>query len=460
VNGDGSDAMTDQVTPIGRRSTGITYQQLLDTDPYPVPAVLRQESPQFLGNDDVPVSRYTSRAWHEREVGRLWKRVWQFACREEQLPNVGSYIVYDIANMSFIVVRSSEHEIKAFYNACLHRGRQLKDFSGRCTEFRCPFHGFTWALNGALASVPARWDFEHVVDEEFALPEAKVGTWGGFVFINPDPDAQPLADFLGEMPEQFARWKLEDRYLQGHVQKVIRANWKIVQEAFCESYHAPTTHPQTALYLGDVNSQIDIWDNFARVITPGGTPSPLLKWDPTEEEILRYMLDIREDEESYISLADGKTAREASAAAARERWRPVVGDMVDQWCDSEFIDNIDYTLFPNMHPWGAYNRIVYRFRPNGDNHREALMDVYLLAPFAGERPRAAATTYLGADDEWTDAPELGMLAKVFTQDSYNMPMVQKGLETTNKPGVTLANYQESKVRWLHHLLGQWVEGDD
>jgi hypothetical protein len=113
-----------------------------------------------------------------------------------------------------------------------------------------------------------------------------------------------------------------------------------------------------------------------------------------------------------------------------------------------------------MHPWGAYNRIVYRFRPNGDNHREALMDVYLLAPFAGERPKAAATTYLGADDEWTDAPELGMLAKVFSQDSFNMPMVQKGLETTTKPGVTLANYQESKVRWLHHLLGQWVDGDD
>src|SRR5688572_598188 len=109
--------MADQVTPTGRRSTGITYQQLLDTDPYPLPAVLRQESPHLLASDDVPVSRYTSRAWHEREVERLWKRVWQFACREEQLPNVGSYIVYDIANMSFIVVRSSEHEIKAFYNA-------------------------------------------------------------------------------------------------------------------------------------------------------------------------------------------------------------------------------------------------------------------------------------------------------------------------------------------------------
>ena len=195
------------------------------------------------------------------------------------------------------------------------------------------------------------------------------------------------------------------------------------------------------------------------MITPGGTPSPLLKWDPTEEEILRYMLDIRDDEESFISLEAGKTAREASAAAARERWRPVVGDMVDEWCDAEFIDNIDYTIFPNMHPWGAYNRIVYRFRPNGDNHREALMDVFMLAPFAGERPQPAATTYLGPDDDWTGAPELGMLAKVFTQDSFNMPMVQKGLETTAKPGVTLANYQESKVRWLHDLLGRWVDSE-
>ena len=279
------------------------------------------------------------------------------------------------------------HEIKAYYNACLHRGRQLKDYGGRCSEIRCPFHGFTWALDGALASIPAAWDFEHVDDEEFSLPEAKVGTWGGFVFINPDPDAEPLEDFLGELPEQFERWKLEDRYIQGHVQKVIRANWKIVQEAFCESYHAPTTHPQTAAYLGDVNSQVDIWDNFARVITPGGTPSPLLKWDPTEEEILRYMLDIRDDEESFISLEAGKTAREASAAAARERWRPVVGDMVDEWCDAEFIDNIDYTLFPNMHPWGAYNRIVYRFRPE---RRQPPRGVDGRVPAGPVRRRAAA----------------------------------------------------------------------
>ncbi|HEY7627545.1 MAG TPA: aromatic ring-hydroxylating dioxygenase subunit alpha [Ilumatobacteraceae bacterium] len=451
--------MADNVAPTGPRSDGITYQQLLDTDPFPVPDVLRLESPKYLGSADVPAARYTSREWHEREVERLWKRVWQFACREEQIPYVGSHIVYEIANLSFIVVRTAPDEIKAYYNACLHRGRQLKDHGGRCSEFRCPYHGFTWALDGSLSSIPARWDFEHVDDANFALPEAQVGTWGGFVFLNPDPDAGTLADFLGELPSQFERWKLEDRYIQGHVHKIIRANWKVVQEAFCESYHAPSTHPQTAGYLGDVNSQIDIWDNFARVITPGGTPSPLLRgWIPTEEEILRYMLDIREDEESYVRLGEGQTARAVSAAAARERWRPVVGDSVDEWSDSEFIDNIDYTVFPNMHPWGAYNRICYRFRPNGDNHREAIMEVFLLAPFSGDRPAPASTTYLGPDDEWIEAPELGMLAKVFSQDSFNMPKVQRGLEATAKPGVTLANYQESKVRWLHDLLGRWVEG--
>jgi nitrite reductase/ring-hydroxylating ferredoxin subunit len=439
-----------------RGSRGITYQALLDTDAFPVPPVLRKESPKYLGSADIAKEQYTSRAWFDREVAGLWRRVWQFACREEQIPHVGSFVVYDIADMSFIVMRSAPDEIKAFYNACLHRGRQLKDSSGRCREMRCSFHGWSWALDGTLADIPARWDFEHVDDAAYSLPEVQVGTWGGFVFINPDPQAMPLDEFLGDLPSHFERWDLADRYIQGHVSKTVRANWKVVQEAFCESYHVAGTHPQAVPYLGDVNSQVDIWENFARIITPGGTASPLLDWEPTEEQILRYMLDIRTDEESFVALGPGQTARAASAAAARERWRPVVGDRVDEWSDAEFIDNIDYTLFPNFHPWGAYNRIVYRFRPNGDDHLSAIMEVFLLAPFSGERPRPAKTTFLGPDDPWTDAPELGMLAKVFEQDSFNMPMVQKGLGQTMKPGVTLANYQESKVRWLHQRLTEWI----
>ena len=449
--------------PTAARSPGITYQQLLDADTHPVPAVLRLESPRFLGDADVPIERYTSREWHLLEKERLWKRVWQFACREEHIPQPGDHIVYDIAGLSFIVIRTESGAIKSYPNACLHRGRRLKDYEGNCSELRCPFHGFAWTLEGKLADVPAGWDFPHVEarkDDDFQLPECQVATWAGFVFINPDPDAAPFADFIGELAQQFEIWDLGNRYVEAHVTKVIAANWKIAQEAFCEAYHVNATHPQILNSLGDTNSQVDIWDTCARVITPGGTYSPLLgSQGPSETEIIRAMLDVRVDQEAPLTVPEGSTARAVAAAAARQRWRPIVGDRVDQMSDAEMMDSIDYTLFPNFHPWGAFNRIVYRFRPNGDDHRSSIMEVMFLSPFSGERPAPAKVRELGVDEPWTTATELGMLGKVFDQDVFNMAKVQLGLETTFKPGITLANYQESKVRWLHHLLGQWV-GDE
>ena len=99
---------------------------------------------------------------------------------------------------------------------------------------------------------------------------------------------------------------------------------------------------------------------------------------------------------------------------------------IDEWSDAEMVDNLDYTLFPNFHPWGAFNRIVYRFRPNGDDHRSSIMEVLFLAPFKGERPPPAPIHHLGVDDPWTDAAELGVLGKVFEQDTFNMPRVQLG----------------------------------
>ena len=90
------------------RSPGITYQELLDQDTHPVPDVLRLESPRYLGSADVPVTRYTSRAYHRREVARLWRRVWQFACREEHIPEAGDYVVYELAELSFFVIRGAD----------------------------------------------------------------------------------------------------------------------------------------------------------------------------------------------------------------------------------------------------------------------------------------------------------------------------------------------------------------
>src|SRR5215813_11692954 len=101
----------------------ICYQRLLDTDTHQVPEILRRENPITQPSSEIPIERYLSRDFFDLEVERLWKRVWQMACREEDIPNVGDNIVYDIAGMSFVVVRTAVHEYKAFYNACLHRGR-------------------------------------------------------------------------------------------------------------------------------------------------------------------------------------------------------------------------------------------------------------------------------------------------------------------------------------------------
>jgi phenylpropionate dioxygenase-like ring-hydroxylating dioxygenase large terminal subunit len=439
------------------RSPGITYQQLLDQDTHPVPDVLRLESPRYLGTEDLPVARYTTRAFHELEKNRLWSRVWQYACREEEIPETGDYYLYEIVGLSYIVIRTSDGQIKAYPNACLHRGRRLKDYDGRCSELRCPFHGFAWTLEGKLDHIPADWDFSHIDREKFGLPEVQVGTWAGFVFVNPDPDAAPFSEFISEMAEQFEVWDLGNRYKQGHVAKVISANWKVVQEAFCEAYHVNATHPQILRNLGDTNSQVDIWENCARVITPGGTPSPLLGYAVSEDEMMSSMMDVRHDQEPPSPLPEGVTARAAGAAGARTQWEKVVGpEWASRLSDAELMDSIDYTLFPNFHPWGAFNRIVYRFRPNGDDHRSAIMECILLAPFQGERPPPAKIHWLTDDEVFSDAKELGMLGKVFDQDLFNMPNVQLGLETTQKPGITLANYQESKLRWLHQKLGEWV----
>ena len=105
------------------RSAGISYQALIAQDPVPPPVVLTLESPFRLPLTSVPVSRYTSRDFHELEMRKLWPAVWQMACREEEIPKVGDYSVYEIGHFSIIVVRTSQG-IRAHHNVCRHRGRR------------------------------------------------------------------------------------------------------------------------------------------------------------------------------------------------------------------------------------------------------------------------------------------------------------------------------------------------
>jgi phenylpropionate dioxygenase-like ring-hydroxylating dioxygenase large terminal subunit len=437
---------------------GPTYQDMLDADTHAVPLLLRVQSAENLDLSDVPAERYFSRQVHELEKQRIWARVWQLACREEAIPEVGDTEVYDIAEISILVVRVGPDEIKAYYNACLHRGRRLRSAAGRVSELRCPFHGFCWHLDGALKRVPSAWDFPHVDAEHFGLPEVRVGRWGGFVFITMDPDAASLEDFLGALPEHFERWDLENRYTEAHVEKLLPCNWKIAQESFMESFHVAATHPQVTTATADTASQYDVFGTWSRAITPRGYPSEQLRTQPTEQEMLDSMIDRSLDDPRAATLPAGGRARTFVAAGGRERLRQVIGDAADNFCDAEMVDSFYFTVFPNFHPWGAFNGLTYRFRPNGNDPETSWMDVWLLRPFRGERPPAAERQLLGIDDDFTDAPELGPYARVFHQDVFNMGEIQRGLHTLvlNKPGVTLARYQETKIRHFHEMWDRYM----
>jgi hypothetical protein len=185
------------------------------------------------------------------------------------------------------------------------------------------------------------------------------------------------------------------------------------------------------------------------------TPSPHLGWEPSEQDQLDAMFSRDIDSEPLLRVPAGMTARQLAADLARMQLKGVVPG-VEDLTDAELADSFYYTLFPNFHPWAAYNRITYRFRPNGNDPNSCLMEVFFLAPFRGKRPAPAKFHLLGDDEDWTRAPELGFLARVFNQDTGNLFRVQAGLRAAAHSHVTLAGYQETKPRHFHALLEKFV----
>lgn len=499
------------------RSAGISYNEVLDTDSHPVQDILRADSPLPPGPTVVDADVYYARTVFEQEKERLWKRVWQMACHEDDIPNVGDAIVYDIADLSYIVVRSGQDEIHAFPNACLHRGRQLLHQDEKALyNLRCPFHGWAWGLDGALQEVPCHWDFPSVSKESHSLTSLPVGRWGGFVFINPDRNCEPLADFLGDLDAHFPNLPMDRRYKAVHVAKRLPCNWKAAHEAFAEAYHSVATHPTLLSSLGCANSKYDVFGNFSRALSANfvGSPhvAPELADDPYLEatpftrqrhELTgniyervaegrvkvtttdnrtgyfdergnyldgdRFHADIHlcnwvggrlaegmDELPSDVMTGDFAAKRTKAAAQRREELRSVVGDLVDKVSDAEFLDPIYYSVFPNISPWGSFNPIFYRFRPYGNNPEECIHECMFMMPVPeGEpRPPAAKMQWLDLDDDYIEAAELGTLAKVFNQDTLNLPYVQKGLHNLDK--VIFANYGESKPRHFHQLYEQWM----
>lgn len=417
------------------------------------------------GDAPLDTTRYVSRDFHEREIARLWPQVWQFACREEQVAENGAVYVYDIVDRSFLIVRGSDGVLRAFYNSCLHRGRALRNANGNASELRCPFHGFTWALDGAFKSKPCAWDFEHLADAELKLPQLRCETWGGFVFVTENADAPALLDYLAPIPEHFAPYGLERSCTLVHIQKRIPCNWKLGQEAFMESMHTRTTHPQILGFIACVDSQYDVFtDHVSRMATPSGVASSHLE-GVTEAEILRDNLAnsgrMSAAEVSGVALPVGADARTFLGEMVRKRFGAASGRDLSQATLAELQDAILYSVFPNVQIWAGYFvNIVYRFIPDGDEPNRCLLDMRMLGryPDGQPRPPAPAVQFLGLDDTFTEkAQGIGPLARIFDQDMRNLQLMTKGLKSSRDGKVHLAHYQESRIRHHHQTLDRYLD---
>ena len=193
------------------------FQEIIKNDKLKAPSVLNEESCPYIDDNDINRERYFSLDFHKLEIENVWKKVWQFTCREEDIPLPGDYYVYDIVDQSVLIVRTEKGDIKAYYNSCLHRGTQLKPSNscGFSKILKCPFHGWSWSLDGNLKNIPCEWDFPHVNKKEFKLPEIKIDTWGGFIFINFNKNSISLKEYLSVLPDHFKDWDMKNRRKAG-----------------------------------------------------------------------------------------------------------------------------------------------------------------------------------------------------------------------------------------------------
>lgn len=449
-----------QIT-ISKQSGGRSVSDYFARDLSAPPQSLTASQPGFFGTKDISKDRYLSLDWHRREMDLMWPKVWQVACHEQEIANVGDHYVYEIGELSFLVVRASETQIKAYYNACLHRGTRLKDCAGNSSAIRCPFHGWTWRLDGALEHIPASWDFPQVESSQFGLREVRVDRWGGFVFLCQDPEAPELLEWLGPLPEQFARMPYENRQVAAHVRRVLPANWKTAQEAFVESYHVSTTHPQNAANTNDLDTQYDVLsENVSRMITLVGVPGPTLDYALTEQEILDSLAEsgLVMPDGTPFQLGDAPSARIVLTEITKQMWAHQAGLDLSDLSAYDLIDGIEFTVFPNFLPWAGLGiPFAYTFKPYGDDPNRCVWDIWVLWPRPDGIPAQPAppVKVLGDDDRYADVPELSWIGNLLDQDMVNMARIQQGLKSLQK-GLTVSAYQESRIRHHHHRLESYL----
>jgi len=422
-------------------------------------------------DDWIPKADYISREFAALEEARLWPRVWQLACREEELANVGDFVTYEVANESIVVLRSSPQEIRAFFNVCMHRGRQLTDGCGHMTQFVCRYHGWRYNLEGRCTKVVDRGDWgDSLNDDDIALRPVRVATWGGFVFVNMDSTAPPLEEFLKPVIDHCDLFEIDKMRFFYYRTLKYPCNWKVFIEGFDEAYHAQQSHPQLMELIKDnarsrsfgLHSNL-YWD-IASVSRFGPADRLNRSADPDHRKyVLEYHKEIVEQLGAMTSprtyQAVQRLRTEVSADATPFE---VVSKMRQFQREAAEADGIalpvlapeylaasgfNWHVFPNVvfQHQGLDSLLFYRARPDGSDPDNCIIDVWSLMRYGpGKAPRLEREFYL----DWRNAK----LGRILDQDFVNLHAVQRGMKSRGFTAARPNPRQEGSVSNLHKGL--------
>ncbi|MFN8036399.1 MAG: aromatic ring-hydroxylating dioxygenase subunit alpha [Acidimicrobiia bacterium] len=406
--------------------------------------------------DRVPKQRYFDPGFHRLEAEQLWPRVWQMACRLEEIPQPGDFAEYRILDQSIVVLRTGDG-VRAFQNACRHRGVTLAEDRGHCENgFVCPFHGWRYGLDGKNTAIPRRKTFaqHNLRPGDLDLVPVRCETWGGCAWVNLDDGAPPLRECLEPAASALDAWKVESLRAEWWYACRLPVNWKLAVEAFVEAYHVPETHPQLKIPTRYGLREGEAFDPRAFVDAD-------LQYLRTMNEGMAGMVHAND-----LRIAEGLRDLElpADAESAMATWNRTLDDAVTNWHRDRGADMPDlgdltarglnlefFHCFPHYFVLPMYSSASsYRFRPLGPE--ETLMEIWSLTRFpeGDEPPTPPPPEAWECDDpRWPPIP---------AQDFSNLPRQQRGLHARGFEYMRLSPTLEGHVSNFERTIDGFLAG--
>ena len=211
----------------------------------PIADLRRNTSVPFEQARAMPTSVYTSEEFVEAELKHVFSKDWYCVGRADALSKTGDYVTAELAGQPIVVLRDADHQLRAMSNVCLHRMSTLLQGRGNAKTIVCPYHAWTYNLDGKLRGAPAMSQNDAFCKDHYRLPQVRCEEWLGWVFVCLDPEAESVSDQLAEVADMIAAYDMTNYSESFYEEHVWDTNWKVLAENFMESYHLPVCHAGT-----------------------------------------------------------------------------------------------------------------------------------------------------------------------------------------------------------------------